>query len=113
MHISRRKKEAEDVVGVPRELSNRGASFSGAIGAARGDSRPADVGGYQVKSHLATIAPRSGEHLVRCVTTDPQRLRRCAGQGRADAWQAFGQRPPVTTHPFERNHASFRSLLLL
>jgi hypothetical protein len=27
MHISRRKKEAEDVVGVPRELSNRSDSF--------------------------------------------------------------------------------------
>jgi hypothetical protein len=46
MRISRRKKEAEDVVGVPRELSNRSASFPGAIGAARGDSRPADAGGY-------------------------------------------------------------------
>ena len=58
MRISRRKKEAEDVVGVPRELSNRSASFTGAIGAARGVSRPADVGGYQVKSHLTTCRLR-------------------------------------------------------
>lgn len=62
---------------------------------------------------ILVIAPGSEEHLVRCVTTDPRRLRRCARQGRADAWQAFGQRPPATTHSFERNHASFRSLLLL
>jgi len=58
---------------------------------------------------ILVIAPGSEEHLVRCVTTDPRRLRRCAQQGRADAWQAFGQRPPATTHQFERNHASFRS----
>ena len=31
MHISRRKHEAEGVVGVPRELSNGSASFTGAI----------------------------------------------------------------------------------
>ena len=47
------------------------------------------------------------------VTTDPRRLRRCARQGRADAWQAFGQPPPAMTHPFEQDHASFLSLLLL
>jgi hypothetical protein len=58
MRISRRKKEAEDVVGVSRELSNRSASLTGAIGAARGDSRLADAGGYQVKSHLATCGLR-------------------------------------------------------
>jgi len=46
---------------------------------------------------ILVIAPGSEEHLVRCVTTDPRRLRRCAQQGRADAWQAFGQRPPTTT----------------
>jgi predicted patatin/cPLA2 family phospholipase len=62
---------------------------------------------------ILVIAPRSEEHLVRCVTTDPRRLRRCAQQGRADAWQAFGQRPPATTHPLKRDHASLRSLLLL
>ena len=56
---------------------------------------------------ILVIAPRIEEHLVRCVTTDPRRLRRCAQQGRADAWQAFGQRPPATTHPFQRDHASF------
>src|SRR5215469_1928436 len=50
---------------------------------------------------ILVIAPRSEEHLVRCVTTDPRRLRRCARQGRADAWEAFGQRPPTTTHPFK------------
>jgi predicted patatin/cPLA2 family phospholipase len=59
---------------------------------------------------ILVIAPRSEEHLVRCVTRDPRRLRRCARQGRADAWQAFGQRPPASTHPFEQNHASFRSV---
>jgi predicted patatin/cPLA2 family phospholipase len=47
---------------------------------------------------ILVIAPRSEEHLVRCVTTDPRRLTRCARQGRVDAWQAFGQRPPDTTH---------------
>ena len=36
MHISRRRHEAEDVVGVPRELSNGSDSFTGAIGASRG-----------------------------------------------------------------------------
>jgi len=50
---------------------------------------------------ILVIAPRSEEHLVRCVTTDPRRLRRCARQGRADAWQAFGHEPPATTHPFK------------
>ena len=50
---------------------------------------------------ILVIAPRSEEHLVRCVTRDPRRLRRCAGQGRVDAWQAFGQRPPATTYPFK------------
>ena len=50
---------------------------------------------------ILVIAPRSEEHLVRCVTTNPRRLRRCARQGRADAWEAFGQRPPTTTHPFK------------
>ena len=52
---------------------------------------------------ILVIAPRSEEHLVRCVTRDRRRLRRCAEQGRADAWQAFGQRPPATTHPFQRD----------
>jgi hypothetical protein len=37
-------------------------SFTGAIGAARGDSRPADVGGYQVKSQLATCGLRNSEN---------------------------------------------------
>jgi len=59
----------------------------------------------QVRAHEAVrilvIAPRSEEHLVRCVTRDPRRLRRCARQGRADAWEAFGLRPPTTTHPFK------------
>lgn len=50
---------------------------------------------------ILVIAPDSEEHLVRCVTTDPRRLRRCARQGEADAWQAFGQRPPATAHPFK------------
>ena len=50
---------------------------------------------------ILVIAPRSEEHLVRCVTTDPRRLRRCARQGRADAWQAFGHEPPAATHPFK------------
>jgi hypothetical protein len=30
---------------------------------------------------ILVIAPRSEEQLVRCVTTDPWRLRRCAGKG--------------------------------
>ena len=50
---------------------------------------------------ILVIAPRSEEHLVRCVTRDPRRLRLCAQQGRADAWQAFGQEAPATTHPFK------------
>jgi predicted patatin/cPLA2 family phospholipase len=54
---------------------------------------------------ILVIAPSNEEHLVRCVTTDQRRLRRCARQGRADAWQAFGQRPPAAKHPFERDHA--------
>src|SRR5262249_30105400 len=54
---------------------------------------------------ILVIAPRSEKHLVRCVTRDPRRLRRCAQQGRADAWQAFGQRPPATTHPLKRDYA--------
>jgi hypothetical protein len=72
---------------------------------------PAQAGVHEAVKILV-IAPRSEEHLVRCVTTDPRQLRRCARQGRADAWQAFGQRLPATTHPFERERASFRSLLL-
>jgi hypothetical protein len=58
MHISRRKREAAAVVGVPRELSNGSDSFTGAIGAFEGDSRPADVGGYPIKSLLATCGLR-------------------------------------------------------
>ena len=50
---------------------------------------------------ILVIAPRTGEHLVRCVTRDSRRLRRCAQQGQADAWQAFGQEAPATTHPFK------------
>jgi predicted patatin/cPLA2 family phospholipase len=49
---------------------------------------------------ILVIAPSSEEHLVRCVTTNRRRLKRCAWQGRADAWQAFGQLPP-TMHPVE------------
>ena len=57
MHISRRN-DQKAVAGMPRELSNGSDSFTGASGASRGDSRPADVGGYQVKSHLATCGLR-------------------------------------------------------
>jgi len=60
---------------------------------------PAEAG-VQEAVKVLVIAPDSQEHLVRCFTTDPRRLKLCARQGRADAWQAFGQRPPAMTHPF-------------
>lgn len=53
--------------------------------------------GRAKEAAILVIAPRSEEHLVRCVTTDRRRLKRCALQGRADAWHAFGQRPPATS----------------
>lgn len=68
---------------------------------------PAQARGHEAV-RILVIAPNSEEQLVRCVTTDPRRLRRCAWQGRVDAWHAFGRRPPATTHPFEGDRASLR-----
>jgi hypothetical protein len=66
MHISRRKPEAEDVVGVPRELSNGSDSFTGAIGTFEGDSRPADFGASSgIRLVTARLVPACGREAGR------------------------------------------------
>jgi hypothetical protein len=64
MHISRWKHKAEAVVGVPRELSKGSDSFTGATGACRGDSRPADVGGYRTQKPLSDLRFIKGDGKV-------------------------------------------------
>ncbi|WP_447980423.1 patatin-like phospholipase family protein [Candidatus Nitrospira bockiana] len=85
-----------------RALFDENTRFNDTM-AALGRRHYTGADGESVK--IVVIAPASQNGLVRCVTRDTRRLRRCALQARADAWRALGQTPPSTVHPFRPDTA--------